>query len=172
MSKRLGPQLNHLWAELQGPERGALRPLKAAHTPEQAAIAWQRYFERGAPFEQKYNLRAQNARNVFNRLSGDTGSAPAMNGPASARAASAGTPSRTITETTPGVDNSAARRSLVLDFLGNKNSDVLDFTMQATPPADVPGTSTTRPSRCTWPSTATPGARTARCTRTCSSRPA
>jgi hypothetical protein len=42
------------------------------------------------------------------------------------------------------VDNSAARRSLVLDFLGNKNSDVLDFAVQAKQLADIPGTSTTR----------------------------
>jgi hypothetical protein len=67
-SKKLMPQLNHLWQELQGPERGALRSIKAAKTPEQAAIAWQRDFERGAPFEQKYDQRAANARNVFRQL--------------------------------------------------------------------------------------------------------
>jgi len=58
----------------------------------------------------------------------------------------AGRPSstRTITETTPGVDNSAERRSLVLQFLGDKNSDVLDFAMQAKQLQDIAPTSTTR----------------------------
>src|SRR6185436_5888147 len=72
-TKQLGPQLNHLWHELQTSERGALAALKQTHTPEQAAIAWQKAFERGAPFEQKYNLRAANAREVFKRLGGVKG---------------------------------------------------------------------------------------------------
>lgn len=81
MTKKLGPQLNHLWQELQGPESAALRALKATHTPEQAAIAWQKVFERGAPFEQKYNLRAANARKVFQQLGGaDVGSLPSAGG--------------------------------------------------------------------------------------------
>jgi hypothetical protein len=90
MTKQLGPQLNHLWGELQGPESAALRALKAAHTPEQAAIAWQRVFERGAPFEQKYNLRAKNARNVFNQLSGVPGRASAGGGGGGGSASSGG----------------------------------------------------------------------------------
>jgi hypothetical protein len=67
-SKRLMPQLRHISEELHGPESKALRSIKSAKTPEQAAIAWQRDFERGAPFEQKYDQRAANARNVFRQL--------------------------------------------------------------------------------------------------------
>src|SRR3954471_1624338 len=46
-TRQLGPQLQHLWHELQGPERAALQAIKGTHTPEQAAIAWQKVFERG-----------------------------------------------------------------------------------------------------------------------------
>jgi hypothetical protein len=67
-SKRLMPQLRHISEELHGPESKALRSIRSAKTPEQAAIAWQRDFERGAPFEQKYDQRAANARNVFRQL--------------------------------------------------------------------------------------------------------
>lgn len=99
MTKQLGPQLNHLWGELQGPERGAYKALKAAHTPEQAAIAWQRAFERGAPFEQKYNLRASNARKVFNQLAGaDVGSLPTAGGSSGGKTRSV--PGATVTSAT------------------------------------------------------------------------
>jgi hypothetical protein len=67
-SKQLMPQLRHISEELHGPESKALRSIRSAKTPEQAAIAWQRDFERGAPFEQKYDQRAANARNVFRQL--------------------------------------------------------------------------------------------------------
>lgn len=51
---------------------------------------------------------------------------------------------RTVTETTPGVDNSMARFQLVQDFLGSKSSDPLDFAMQARSLQDIPGTTSTR----------------------------
>lgn len=70
----LHTQLNHLWSELQGPESAALKALRATHTPADAAVAWQKVYERGAPFEQKYDQRAANARNVFSSLKGVGGS--------------------------------------------------------------------------------------------------
>jgi len=146
MTKRLGPQLNHLWQELQGPERAALKAIKAAHTPEQAAIAWQRVFERGAPFEQKYNMRAANARKVFNRLSGVPGDPSVTRGGGGSFGSSGGT-TRTITETTPGVDNRMARYQLVQDFLGSRSSDPLQFALQARGLQDIPATTTTRTER-------------------------
>src|ERR1044072_2273618 len=69
-TRQLEPQLSHLWHGVQTSQRSALSASRRARTPEQAAIAWQREFERGAPFEQRYNVRAKNARNVFNRLGG------------------------------------------------------------------------------------------------------
>jgi hypothetical protein len=51
---------------------------------------------------------------------------------------------RTITETTPGVDNRAARAALIQSFLGDHNSDPLDFALQARQLQDVAPTSTTR----------------------------
>lgn len=74
----LKTQLNFLWSELQGPEAGALKGLMGAHTPESAAVAWQKLFERGAPFEQKYDQRAANARRTFNSLKGTQGGAGAL----------------------------------------------------------------------------------------------
>jgi len=131
----LNTQLQHLWSELKGPESGALRGLKAAHTPEAAAVAWQRLFERGAPFEQKYDQRAANARGVFSRLSGtpggpvgvDTGGAPA----------SSTTTRRLIS---PAVDNEAARAALVYSFLSpaRERKDLLGFVGQAQALQDVP----------------------------------
>lgn len=51
---------------------------------------------------------------------------------------------RTITETTPGVDNSMARYQLVQDFLGTKSSDPLQFALQARELKDIPATTTSR----------------------------
>lgn len=99
LTKRADPgslqtQLNYLWSELQGPERGSLKGLKAAHTPEGAAVAWQKLFERGAPFEQKYDQRAANARKVFDTLKGAGGGVQALmdasSGPKTAAAPSQG----------------------------------------------------------------------------------
>src|ERR1044072_8892169 len=134
-TRELGPQLNHLWHELQTSERGALSAIRRARTPEQAAIAWQREFERGAPFEQRYNVRAKNARKVFNRLGGIPG---AGEGSGSAGTRGSGGSTRTTTTVTPGVDNSQARAALVQQFLSNKNSDILDFALQARNLQDVP----------------------------------
>lgn len=72
-SKQLGPQLEHLWQELQGPERKAFQSIKNAKTVEEAAVAWQRDYERGAPFEQKYDQRVANARKVLQRMHGVAG---------------------------------------------------------------------------------------------------
>jgi hypothetical protein len=74
---------------------------------------------------------------VARRVSGDTS--------ASAANAGGGTAStRTTTTTTPGVDNSQARALLVQQFLGNKNSDVLDFALQARQLKDVAPTTATQ----------------------------
>ena len=141
----LRQQLNHLWGELQGPERGALQALKSAHTPEQAAIAWQRAFERGAPHEQKYNLRASNARSVFQRL-GDTpgGDIGGGGGSSGSQGSGGGGSTRTIQTTTPGVDNSQARGALVRSFLDDKHADVLDFALQARELKDIAPVTTTK----------------------------
>jgi hypothetical protein len=158
-SRKLVPPLEHLWSELQGPESKAFKSIKAARTVQEAAVAWQRDFERGAPFEQKYNLRVANARKVLQRMGGVPGSAsiasPDIN---SGSSGTPGTPgsSRTTTTTTPGIDNSAQRAALIQQFLGNKNSDVLDFALQARTLQDVPGTTSTKTIR--TPGTPSPDA--------------
>jgi murein DD-endopeptidase MepM/ murein hydrolase activator NlpD len=146
MSKQLGPQLQHLWSELQGPERGALQAVKGAHTIEDATRAWLMKFERPGANEMVLGRRIANARNVFSRLSGVGGSASTPGGGGSSGGGGGGG-TRTTTTTTPGVDNSLARLALVQSFLGNKNSDVLDFAAQAKGLADVPGTTSTRTER-------------------------
>lgn len=74
-TRQLGPQLSHLWHELNTSERAALSALKGAHTPEAAAVAWQKAYERGAPFEQKYSMRAANARKLLGAAKGAGGGA-------------------------------------------------------------------------------------------------
>jgi hypothetical protein len=54
---------------------------------------------------------------------------------------------RTVTTTTPGVDNRAARASLISSFLEDKGADVLDFALQARALRDVPATTSTRTTR-------------------------
>ena len=51
---------------------------------------------------------------------------------------------RTITETTPGVDNRVARANLIMSFLSKKGFDPLEFATQATALRDVAPTSTSR----------------------------
>jgi hypothetical protein len=52
--------------------------------------------------------------------------------------------STTVTTTTPGVDNSAARSQLLLSFLQDKGYDPVGFAAQYRSLADVPGTTSTR----------------------------
>jgi len=143
-SKQLGPQLRHLWSELQGPERGALQALKGAHTIEDATRAWLMKFERPGANEMVLDRRIANARNVFNRLSGVGGDPNAAAGGRPADTGGDGGSTRTTTTVTPGVDNSQARAQLVQQFLGNKNADVLDFAVQARGLQDIPGTTETK----------------------------
>jgi hypothetical protein len=51
---------------------------------------------------------------------------------------------RTVTTTTPGIDNRQARAQLILSFLGKKDSDPVDFAVQARALRDVPATTTSR----------------------------
>jgi hypothetical protein len=51
--------------------------------------------------------------------------------------------SRSVTTTTPGVDNSGARASLIQSFLGQKGSDPVSFAMQIRALQDTPATSKT-----------------------------
>jgi hypothetical protein len=135
-------QLQHLWSELQGPERGALQRVKQAHTIEERSMrgcvassgrAPARSRRRSAAASRwRANLqppqrRARRSLNTRRR-----------------RKFGGGGSTRTTTTTTPGVDNSLARLALVQSFLGNKNSDVLDFAAQAKGLADVPGTTSTQ----------------------------
>jgi hypothetical protein len=140
-------QLQHLWSELQGPERGALQRVKQAHTIEGAVDAWVRGFERPSASEIASSIgsRKSMARETFNRLSGVPGAASTGGGGGSSGGSGGST--RTTTTTTPGVDNSLARLALVQSFLGNKNADVLDFAAQAKGLADVPGTTSTQTER-------------------------
>jgi murein DD-endopeptidase MepM/ murein hydrolase activator NlpD len=122
-SKQLGPQLNHLWGELQGPESAALKALKGTHTPEQAAIAWQRVFERGAPFEQKYNLRASNARKVFQQMRGVPGSAsPGGGGGTSGGGTTSGGQTTTTTTGQPSLGTQQSQLPLIQALLDSQQS--------------------------------------------------
>lgn len=156
MTKQLKPQLEHLWHELQGPERGALGPLKAAKTPEQAAIAWQKYFERGAPFEQKYNMRASNARQVFKQLGNvDLGALPSGGGLSKGTPGTPGTSTvsfkGSVTPSMPVPDRRAAVAQVLragashgLPKLGTsrlKQADYLFRSGMATAPSDTTSTS-------------------------------
>jgi len=135
MSKQLGPQLNHLWHELNTSERGALQAVKGQHSIEGAARAYLMKFERPGANEMVLGRRVANARNVFRRLSGVGGNTGAAAG---GQDTASGGRTRTTTTITPGVDNSQARALLVQQFLGNKNSDVLDFAVQARGLQDIP----------------------------------
>lgn len=161
MSKKLMPQLRHISAELHGPESKALRSIRSAKTPEQAAIAWQRDFERGAPFEQKYNMRAANARSVFRQLAKGDGQGVSL--------PSGGGGSTTTTTTTPGItigagqtnvdDPSARKRVILANLIQKQNPNslllklgVLDPNEATTktvndPGVTVPGVTTTVRSR-------------------------
>lgn len=133
-------QLQHLWSELQGPERGAFQRVKSAHTIEDAVSAWVRGFERPSAGEIASSIggRNQMARDVFRRLGGVGGDPNAAAGGQTRDRPVSGGSTRTTTTITPGVDNSQARAALVQQFLGNKNSDVLDFALQARQLKDIP----------------------------------
>jgi len=73
--------------------------------------------------------------------------APSLGGSSAStggRGGSSGASTRTTTTVTPGVDNSKQRALVALDFLSNKNADVLDFASQIKGLQDVaPVTQTT-----------------------------
>jgi hypothetical protein len=75
---------------------------------------------------------------------GSIPSAPAAHsgGNTGGRDSSGGT--RTITTTTPGVDNRAERAQLVLSFLNQRNADPVTFALQARALGDVAPTSSTQ----------------------------
>src|ERR1044071_10090995 len=62
MTKQLGPQLNHLWHELNTSERGALQAVKGQHSIEGAARAYLMKFERPGANEMVLDRRVANAR--------------------------------------------------------------------------------------------------------------
>lgn len=139
----LRQQVDHLIAELKGPERGALNALRNARNIDQATSAWVRQFERPSPAEIRSSMpaRLQYARQAFNAFgSGDPGPVASTSG----GGRGSGSSTRTITETIPGVDNRAARFQLVQQFLGEKGSDPLDFALQVRALQDIPDTTTTR----------------------------
>jgi hypothetical protein len=65
-------------------------------------------------------------------------------GGSQASPSTSGGSTRTITETTPGVDNRLARLSLVQSFLDDHSANPVDFALQARGLQDVAPTSTTR----------------------------
>jgi len=142
----LRTQLNHLWSELQGPERGALAKIKQAHTLADAASAWTWGFERPGRAEANVPARVSNAQAVFKRLHGAGGdtSVPTTSGGMRASAASAPSTRTTVTKT-PGVDNRVARAALIQSFLDDNSSvDPLEFATQAKALEDVAPTETTK----------------------------
>ena len=62
----LGTQLRFIVKELLGPESGALDKLRTAQSPEQAAVVFDKYYERSGV--KAIDERKQNARNVFNEI--------------------------------------------------------------------------------------------------------
>jgi tail lysozyme len=78
----LKTQLDHLWEELEGPERGAYKQLKSAKTIDEATDAWVRGFERPSAGEiaSSIGTRKQYARNVFNSSKNFQGAAAPSNG--------------------------------------------------------------------------------------------
>lgn len=88
----LSTQLNHLWDELQGPERGAYSQLKKAKSIDQAVDAWVRGFERPSASEIASSIgsRKQSARTVFNTFKDAGGAALPVEAGGVAPAAAAG----------------------------------------------------------------------------------
>src|SRR6185295_3691911 len=89
-------------------------------------------------FPDRYNQRSGL---VSQLLGGSSG------GSTRASAASSGGRTRTTTTTTPGVDNSRQRALVALNFLGNKNADVLDFASQIKQLQDIAPTTSTQTER-------------------------
>lgn len=127
-------QLNHLWHELETSESGALSALKATHDPASASHAWQAAFERGAPFEQKYDLRAANAKNVLDSMRGVGGSSTTS---------TSSTPSTPTISSGPTLDvpgyRQAAREQLLANLITKRNphSFLLRSGLLSTQPVDV-----------------------------------
>ena len=152
----LRTQVDHLIAELKGPERGALSALRRTRSVQDATRVWVQGFERPSPGEIRSSMPARLAysREAFDRFAGGAGGAGSLSGASGRSGGGRSTSTRTITETTPGVDNSAARASLIQQFLSDRGADPLEFAVQANALRDVAPTSTTRTIRS---STALPG---------------
>jgi hypothetical protein len=58
-------QLEFSWAEMQGPENNALKQIQAAETPEQAAVAHRKYYERPGEKEARDDKRIQYAKQLL-----------------------------------------------------------------------------------------------------------
>ncbi|HET7425765.1 MAG TPA: hypothetical protein VFJ50_01910 [Gemmatimonadales bacterium] len=58
--------------------------------------------------------------------------------------ATPGSTTRTVTTTTPGVDNRVARAALIQSFLEDKRADPVDFAVQANALKDIPATTKTK----------------------------
>jgi hypothetical protein len=129
-------QLDFLWSELQGPERAALTRLRGAHTVSDAASAFTWGFERPGRAEANMPNRIRQGRAALGLAGNNPQADPDEAEPPVQRF-------RTTTTSTPGVDNRQARAQLILNFLGNKKSDPLDFALQARGLRDVAPTSET-----------------------------
>ena len=150
-------QTSHLIAELKGPERAALNQLRSAKSIAEATRVFVEHFERPSAGEIASSMpaRLNYAREAFNAFgTGGGGSGGSAGGRTLGKRGSSGggrTTVRTITETTPGVDNRMGRYQAVQDFLGTKKADPLDFALQIRDLQDVAPTSTTRTLRSRTP---------------------
>lgn len=86
-----------------------------------------------AQFRGRYQERSDEAAELIGRRTSD--------GTESGSQSSGGL--RTVTTTTPGVDNRVARAKLIQSFLGSKGGDIIDFAREARALRDVPETTTT-----------------------------
>jgi hypothetical protein len=124
MTKKLGPQLDHLWEELQGPERAAFQKLKSAHTVEEATKAFLFGFERPGANEANLSGRLNNARSVLGLAKQTTGgglsaSAGRNEGRSTAGAVTIGGGTRTVD------DPEAQKRVVLANFLRSQNPNNL-----------------------------------------------
>lgn len=91
----LKQQLDAIWGELQGPERGTLRALQGAQTPAQAALIFSKLFERpGEPMNANRVRYAQDALKEFGNGQA-AGASAALGGSAPASASGGGEPDLT-----------------------------------------------------------------------------
>lgn len=108
-------QLDHLWSELQGPERGAYSKLKGAKSIDQAVNAWLFAFERPGAHEANLPARTANARRVFSSLSGKpVGSVPGRSGSGSSSSGPSSSTSIKVGGGTETVADPEAQKRVIL----------------------------------------------------------